>query len=55
MKDSMHISTASESLNEAIAILQCCEDASGEKHIKTALGVAVGMLLAVQGDIPKEN
>lgn len=43
--------SASDSLREAIALLQCCEDASSENHIKTALGVAVGMLLGVQDDI----
>ena len=37
-------------LHEAIAIAQCVED-SLEKQAKTALGVAVGMLLAVEDEM----
>ena len=33
-------------IHEAISILQCCEEASSEDHVKTALGVAIGMLLS---------
>ena len=37
---------------DAIAILNCCEDAATEEHIRRALAVAVGMLLA---DAPLES
>lgn len=34
-------------LREAVSISQCAEDATAEKHIKTALGVVNGTLLNV--------
>ena len=34
-----------DAMYEAISILQCCEDASNEDHVKTAMGIAISMLL----------
>ena len=43
-----------DTLRGAIAILQCAEDASNEEHVRTTIGLAVGMLLGIQGDIPED-
>lgn len=46
-----HLIDAYDSLEDAIAILQCVEDASNESHIQTATGIAIGMLLSAARDI----
>lgn len=35
-----------DAMQEAISILQCCEDAASEEHVRLAMSVAIGMLLA---------
>ncbi len=51
MSNEMKILDAYETLKEAIAILQCAEDASKETHVQKVIGIVVGMLLGAVGDI----
>lgn len=51
MSSEMKVLDAYETLEEAIAILQCAEDASSESHIQKVIGIVVGMLMGAAGDI----
>ena len=55
MMDDFTVLDAHAAVEEAIAILQCAEDASNEEHVRKTMGIAVSMLLGALGDIPKED
>lgn len=51
MIDGEKVHEAYDTLQEAVALLQCAVDASNEEHIRTTVGIAVGMLLGVSRDL----